>query len=1675
MKNKLGKRILSLFLVMLMVISVVPFTSVTAEAASVDSKIQKAIDWAVSIANDNSHGYSQYGRTGPDYDCSSLVSTAFNKAGFNVPGNLNTGNMKTNFGAAGFTWIPASKLGGMSSSAYLQKGDILWRTGHTELYIGNNKICGATNGSKDGYGNYSNGEKKGDQTGKEIRVSNYYAVSYSGKKWEGVLRCKETNKPSKPPVPSTPTISNISATNIAKGKAVTINWNSVSNAESYDVFVRSNSGDNEFSVGKATSYKMTLPSSGKYTFWVRAKNSSGKSAWSATKSCTAYDPVKVSFVDYDGTPLSIVKVDYGSNATAPSAPQRKGYSFQGWSDSFYNVTSNKTITATYKVNTYIVNFLDKNGAVIGESQKVNYGEDATPPTEVNTPNGYVFSGWQSEDYKNVYTDALNKTINIQGIYTWGNDDLPVVCTDLNASRQTDGYYVNFNLVNYDKDITRGRAVVMLKTASGKLVDMTESAAFSLPKNESGTDKKAMEVFVPCDYAATSVEVIIVGSYSQGVPISEKVSCSIDQGLMWSNWSTTEPPADDDVEKEERILYRYRDKKFTTGNTKNLSGWIWDGTGTEKTGSWSSWQNNAISGYTTESVKREVGTQSVQKQNYKTQYKYFHYKDKTRNDWMPSKSNSNYERHDIKVDYKLSYIWTGPSADWYGHYSCASCNSVTTSSYRTKCWIPDGTCQTPTNKEWITQYRYRDIYYTYNFYQWQNWSDWSVTPVTETANRDVETKTEYRYKSISAGIENDEGKVYTQSGKLDSSFAGEQLTLFVYKVDGASDYTNEFVGQTVVGEDGSWSFSFKLREEPSVKTGDYTVAIGIEGNNDLIIVDTIEAPKPTYTVKFFDWEGSVISTQTVVEGEDAVLPENPEKEGYDFIGWDKSVANIKEDTEIFADFQKKEYTVVFIDWEYQQVEIKKFNHGDALVAPDYELVDGHTFKGWDAILDGDITVTKDMVVTAKYDINEYTVTFYDFDNNVISEQIIEYGKSAVAPENIETGEDGEQFAGWFDYENYTNVERDLEVYPVYYFEETAATPTANYESGEYGEEIELTLSTDDENAVIFYYLNGNEMSEQIYTEPIKLSKTASVTYYATSFGKNDSESATGYYCINTGDKPSEWMLYSEIPQDVKDNLSDYTLESDWGYRYKNTRTASSTFEEIYGGNWILEKEEYSPWTAWQDEEIEVPSTRFGFEIETQEVDDTSVKWYQYSHYKYTDENGEVKYSPTEVEDYACEYEEIVLETRLSIAGFTENDVNYYNYNGQQWFTQTRVNGKKTQYRSRYQVKTYYQWTGWTLDAPSSNETRVYEEDDVYRYSNKNYHIVTVVTDLYETPEIDFVVHEDVIDTTPYNSYGYELEGLYYDEALTSAFDVNTPVTESVTLYAKYTPNKYTVTFQTADGTEIDSQSVEYMGEATAPETDVVPGYVFGGWDKDFSCITEDTVIKGKYFKEEEYARVTLNLNNVSLYSGTSVQLIGTISPDDLTDEVIEWTSSDNAIASVDNTGLVTAVSQGEATITATVVKTKETATCVVRVTQDLATGILLKNGAEYNYDSLGYLRRVSLGTSAQTVSAEFENIGLRFFNISGAELSSGDVIGTGTEIRLYNGDDVADMKTVVVTGDMTGDGAINNRDVAMMNKQLVGKVTAKECQMLAIDVNGDGSVNNRDAAMVARYLVGKDNF
>lgn len=148
--------------------------------AGSSQKIDDAVRWVISIANDNGHGYDQANRWGPDYDCSSLVIQAWENAGVPVKSNgaTYTANMYDAFIACGFRDVTGSI--NLSSGSGVIRGDVLLNIqNHTAMSIGNGQIVQA---SQNENGNVIGGQP-GDQTGQEIHVRSYYNYP-----WDKVLR-----------------------------------------------------------------------------------------------------------------------------------------------------------------------------------------------------------------------------------------------------------------------------------------------------------------------------------------------------------------------------------------------------------------------------------------------------------------------------------------------------------------------------------------------------------------------------------------------------------------------------------------------------------------------------------------------------------------------------------------------------------------------------------------------------------------------------------------------------------------------------------------------------------------------------------------------------------------------------------------------------------------------------------------------------------------------------------------------------------------------------------------------------------------------------------------------------------------------------------------------------------------------------------------------------------------------------------------------------------------------------------------------------------------------------------------------------------------------------------------------------------------------------------------------
>ena len=147
------------------------------------SKEAGAVAWAVAIANNPAHGYDQQNRWGPDYDCSSLVISAWEAVGVSVreAGASYTGNMRKAFLACGFQDV--TTLVDLTSGRGMLPGDVLLNdAAHTAMVVSDGRIVAARINEQ----GHVIGGTTGDQNGRELCLQSYYNFP-----WDCVLRYAE--------------------------------------------------------------------------------------------------------------------------------------------------------------------------------------------------------------------------------------------------------------------------------------------------------------------------------------------------------------------------------------------------------------------------------------------------------------------------------------------------------------------------------------------------------------------------------------------------------------------------------------------------------------------------------------------------------------------------------------------------------------------------------------------------------------------------------------------------------------------------------------------------------------------------------------------------------------------------------------------------------------------------------------------------------------------------------------------------------------------------------------------------------------------------------------------------------------------------------------------------------------------------------------------------------------------------------------------------------------------------------------------------------------------------------------------------------------------------------------------------------------------------------------------
>ena len=203
------------------------------------------------------------------------------------------------------------------------------------------------------------------------------------------------------------------------------------------------------------------------------------------------------------------------------------------------------------------------------------------------------------------------------------------------------------------------------------------------------------------------------------------------------------------------------------------------------------------------------------------------------------------------------------------------------------------------------------------------------------------------------------------------------------------------------------------------------------------------------------------------------------------------------------------------------------------------------------------------------------------------------------------------------------------------------------------------------------------------------------------------------------------------------------------------------------------------------------------------------------------------------------------------GTTNSDWSYFINETSVWSgfgseTPTAVNDGKTKYGYRFQVKTN---DGYQL---ASDLKVIYNDEDV----TSTVGVTRWAWGAYVTVDLGKAIGTPVVYTITFNSndgtsvasqnvnageklaeptpaptkVGFTFDGWYEDSTFSTKFNFDTPITDNMTLYAKWTENKYTLTFDANGGSGTMTPVTDLTGEYTLPANEFTApsGKQFKGW-------------------------------------------------------------------------------------------------------------------------------------------------------------------------------------------------------------------------------------------------------
>lgn len=178
-------------------------------------------------------------------------------------------------------------------------------------------------------------------------------------------------------------------------------------------------------------------------------------------------------------------------------------------------------------------------------------------------------------------------------------------------------------------------------------------------------------------------------------------------------------------------------------------------------------------------------------------------------------------------------------------------------------------------------------------------------------------------------------------------------------------------------------------------------------------------------------------------------------------------------------------------------------------------------------------------------------------------------------------------------------------------------------------------------------------------------------------------------------------------------------------------------------------------------------------------------------------------------------------------------------------------------------------------------------------------------------------------------------------------------------------------------------------------------------------------------------------NLVMQEGDSFAITPIVLPTDADNKNVTYSSENEQIATIDSNGNIVAVKEGKTKVTVTTEEGSFKSEIDITVVQKLSED-------EITFDeSLKVVQNEITGWDIQKLKVENikEKIQslytIKIYDHKGNELQEGQMVGTGSKIRLVDENDVIKMEYyILIYGDVNGDGKINSLDLLVLQRHIL---------------------------------------